>query len=134
MPSLWRQNCICRTPHPISMKNFEGHRGIKMVYRKKFNDIVSHVIRQLHFVLFFLTFKNLWSGWTDRGETLHVWLPMHEERNVHTYHIIGHLVWQPYWIYPKMYLKKKSPERLDRSRRNFTQMFPKPWGYQSIHE
>ena len=33
------------------------------------------------------------------GEALHVWPPIHEELKVHTYDIIGHMVWQPYWIY-----------------------------------
>ena len=46
----------------------------------------------------------------------------------HTYDVIGHMVWQPYWIYPKTD-KKSSPERLDKSRGNFTQVFPKPWVY-----
>ena len=27
--SLWCHNCICRMLHPISIKNFEGHLGIK---------------------------------------------------------------------------------------------------------
>ena len=54
-----------------------------------------------------ITFKNLllWSGWTDRGETLHVWPSVHEEQKVHTYDIIGHMVWQQYWIYPATYEK-----------------------------
>ena len=35
-------------PHPIRMKNFEGHLGIKWSTEKKFDDIVSHIIRQPH--------------------------------------------------------------------------------------
>ena len=39
------------------------------------------------------TFKNLlWSGWTDQGETLHLWPPIHEEQKVQTYDVIGHMV------------------------------------------
>jgi len=30
VPSLWRHNCRCGTPHPISTKIFEGHLGIKL--------------------------------------------------------------------------------------------------------
>ena len=77
MPSLWRHNCICRTPHLISMKIFEGHLGIKWSTEKKIHDIIDHVIPQPYCFEKIKTFKNhlLWNGWTDRGETLHVWLP-----------------------------------------------------------
>ena len=34
---------------------------------------------------------------------LHVWLPVQEEQKVHTYDVIGHMIWQSYWIYPKTY-------------------------------
>ena len=37
-------------------------------------------------------------------------------KKIYTYEIIGYIVWQPYWIYPKTYKKNSSPERLDRSR------------------
>ena len=78
-----------------------------MVHRIKFNDVIGHMIRQ-PYCLQKIPFKNLlfWSGWTNRGETLHVWPPVHEEQKVHTYDIIGHIVWQPYWIYPQTYKKK----------------------------
>ena len=52
---------------------------------------------------------------------------MRNKRFTYIYDIIGHMVWQPYWIYPKTYKKKSSLEWLDRSRGNFTRMFPKPW-------
>ena len=67
----------------------------------------SHIVHQKY------TFKNLlWSGWPDWGKTLHVWPPVHEAEKVHIYAIIGHMVWQPYWIYPQTYKNtplKRSP-------------------------
>ena len=92
------------------MKNFEGHRGIKWSREKK--NSIRHWSRDSAAILFKIkkeTFKNvfLWRGWTNRGETLHVWPPVHEEQKVHTYDIIGHMVWQPYWIYPQTCKKKK---------------------------
>ena len=124
---LWRHNCIWRRLHLSSMKMFEGHLGIKWYTEKKMMSFVTWFRQSYCFFCFFLTFKNplLWSGWTDQGETLKVWPPIHEQK-VHTYDVISHMAWQPYWIYPKTYKKKSSsPERLDWSRGNFTQMFPK---------
>ena len=105
VPSLWCHTCICKTLHLISMKNFEGHLGIKW---SRENNWWRHRSRDSGIILFFLTFKNLllWSGWTNRGKTLQVWLPIHEEQQGHTYDVIGHMVWQPCWIYPKTDKKK----------------------------
>ena len=36
-----------------------------------------------------------------KAKTLHIWLPIHEEQKGNTYDIIGHMVWQQYWIYPE---------------------------------
>ena len=48
------------------------------------------------------TFKNLlWSGWTDRGKTLQVWLSIHDEQKVPTYDVIGHMIRQPYCLKKK---------------------------------
>ena len=93
VPSLWRHNCICRTPHPISMKIFDGHLGIKWSTEEKFiTSLVmgfgSHVVLKNK-----NTFKNLLcSGLTERGETSLLWPPVHEEQKVHTYDIIGYMV------------------------------------------
>ena len=87
MPSLWRHNCICRTPHPISMKILRD----KMVHRKKFDDVIGYMFSKIFFE---------WNGWTDRDESLHVWPPVHDEQKVHTYDVICHMVYQQYWIYP----------------------------------
>ena len=46
--SLWRQNCICRMLHIISMKNFESYLWIKWSTFKKNHDVNGHVIRQTY--------------------------------------------------------------------------------------
>ena len=88
-------------------ENFWGSSRDKMDHRKKIHDDIGHVIRQPYYFFPKKTFKNVlfWSGSTDRGETLHVWPPIHEEQKSHTYNVIGHMVWQSYWIYPKTYKK-----------------------------
>ena len=114
MSSLWRHSCICRTPYLISMNIFEGQLGLNGTQK---NHWWCHRSRDSAATLFKKkknNFKNLilWSGWTNRGETLHVWLLVHEEQKVHTYDIRGHMVWQPYLIYPKTYKDtplKRSP-------------------------
>ena len=97
VPLLWCHNCICRTLHPISMKNFECHLWIKWSTEMKF--MMSSVTWFGSHIVFFIlkkTFKNLlWSGWTDRGETLQAWPPIHEEQKVHKYDVISHMVWEP---------------------------------------
>ena len=99
VPSSWRHNYIHWMLHPISMLIFKGHLGINWLTKKLMTSSITLFSRHL----FFLTFKNLWNGWTDRGETLHIWHPIHEEQKVHTFDVIGHMVWQPYWIYLKTY-------------------------------
>ena len=50
------------------------------------------------------TFKNLlWNGWIDRGKTLQLWAAIHEEQSVPTDDIIGHMVFQPCYIYLKTF-------------------------------
>jgi len=93
----WCHNCIWRTLHLISMKIFVRHLWIKFSTEKKFDVAIGHVIRQPY--CFLKKSKIfLWSGSTDPGETLHVRLPVHEEQKIHAYYVIGHMVWQPYWI------------------------------------
>ena len=88
-----------------------------------------------HIVFNIKTFKNLLqNSWTDRGETLQVWSPIHEEQKVlhlwcHRSHGLATMIFWRINLF-----KSLSPERLDRSRGSFTHMFPKPWGYQSVHK
>ena len=35
------------------------------------------------------------------------------EKKVHTYDIIGHMVWQPCWIYPKTYKKTRTAGQIE---------------------
>ena len=72
-----------------------------MVHRKKIHDIICHVNWQPYCLkkkpskIFFEVAEQI-----EAKLYLYDRLPVHEEGKVHTYDVIGHMVWQPYWIYP----------------------------------
>ena len=97
VPSLWRHHCKCRT-HLISMKISEGHLGIKwstekrIWWRHQSHDSAAILLKK----------KNLqksslrWLNRLRRNFTCMTAYPC--DKKVHTYDIIGHMVWWPFSI------------------------------------
>ena len=85
--------------------------------------------------MFFNWKKTLQNSLTDGGETLQVWPPINEEQKVPSFwwHAVGHMIWQPYWIYPETF---KNPTRQNglTDQGEFSHTFPKPGGYKGVHE
>ena len=79
-----------------------------MAHRKKIKFIMLSVMGFGSHIVFFVFFKPSKIFFSEMAEQIEVKLytydlPVHEEQKVHTYDITGHMVWQPYWIYPKTF-------------------------------
>ena len=61
-----------------------------------------------------------------------IWLPNHVTYDIICVNLLFLMDRRSYWIYPQTL--KSSPEQLDRSRGNFTQMFPKACVYKVVKE
>ena len=100
----------------------------------KIFDVIGHVIWQ-PYCCFFLkeNLKNfLCNVWKDRGETSHIWPPIHEEQKGHTYDVIGHMVWQPYWIYLKTYKNTPLKRSPGKGLQSLIALFLVPWCFHHI--
>ena len=95
--------------------------------------------RQYHKVSSYVTHIELLYSYLTRFcenvpyETLQIQLPIYEEQKFSTYGVIGHMVWQPYWICPKTFKNHLVQTSLTEGKL-FTYMFPNPWGYQGVHK
>ena len=128
------QPTICRMLHPISMKIFEGHLVRKWSTEKKIDDIIGHVIWQPYCLRKKINKPSKISEVAEHIEAKRYTYDHLSMRNKRFTHMASLVTWFDSHIgfTLKTYKKSSSPERLDRSRRNFTQMFPKPWVYKFV--
>ena len=134
VPLFWCCNCICRTLRHISMKNFWGSSTDKMIHKKKiwwrhrsgdsaamlflkrkpskifFSEVVVQIKAKLY------TYNHL------------------SMRNKRFTHMTSQVTWFGSHIGFTIKPIKSSPERLNRSRGNFTKMFSKPLVYKIVME
>jgi len=89
------------TLYLITMKIFEYHLGWNCIGEKK---LMTSLVTWFgsHIVLNIETFKNLlWNSWI--GTKFYSFDHLsRRNKKFSTYDIIGHMVWQPHWIYPEI--------------------------------
>ena len=103
-----------------------------MVHRKKFDDVIGHVIRQ---PCCFFNLQKSHLKWLNRSRRNYTYDRL-SMRNKRFTHMMSKVTWFGSHIgfTWKPIKKSSSSDQLDRSKGNFTQMFPKPWVYRFVKE